>query len=150
MVAGRTIFALAAITGLSACTSADPFGASRSAFYNPYSALSIENGPVGPFCEEGVLRDDACWIDGIGYPLGRGYVSTADGRIIRLNRNQRRLARERQEAIQSRTDVLESLENGTPIPPDSPALRENQSRPAPLPPTGTSSTPSFGQPQERD
>ena len=129
-VVGVTICA-----SLGACSSTpEPLSASRSAFNNPYADPVIENGPVGPECQDGVIRDNQCWVDGIGYPLGRGFVRTADGRIIRLDRNQRRWERERAEAVQSRKDALESLKNGTPLPPGSPALPQNQSRPAAPPP----------------
>ena len=123
---------------LSACASKpDPFAAPRSVFYNPYSALVLDNGPVGPACDEGVLRDEKCWINGVGYPLRRGFARLPDGTLVRLDRNQRQWERERWEAIQSRIDVLEALEKGTPLPPDSPALPENQSRPVPPPRTGS-------------
>ena len=134
MAASRTLICFGLIAGLAACAKPDPFAASRSAFHNPYSALLIESGPVGPACDEGVLRDERCWIDGVGYPTNGRFARLPDGSIVRLDRNQRQWERERREAIQSRIDVLESLEKGTPLPPDSPALPENQSRPVPPPP----------------
>lgn len=126
-----------ALTGLAAvalggCTTSDPLNASRSVFYNPL-ALEIDNGPVGPVCPQGVIRDDACWIDGVAYPLNGRYARALDGRIVRLSREDRRFLRERTEAIRARQDLLESLENGTPLPPDSPALPENQRNPVPPP-----------------
>lgn len=131
---GRVTAAIVVLGTLSACASSDPFDVPQGAFLNSYSSLVIENGPVGPVCDGGVIRDEKCWIDGTGYDLGRGFVRTPDGRIIRLDRNERRWQRERAEAIQGRKDVLASLENGTPLPPNSPALPENQSRPAVPPP----------------
>lgn len=129
----QAVLGCVAAIGLAGCAASDPFGSSRSVFYNPYETQEIANGPVGPLCAEGVLRDNACWIDGVAYPTDGRFARLPDGSIVRLDRNQRRWARERAEAIEGTRDVLESLENGTPIPPDSPALRENQSRPAPLP-----------------
>ncbi|MEP0191343.1 MAG: hypothetical protein ABJP70_12045 [Erythrobacter sp.] len=122
--------------GLCACTSSTLFAAGPALFASPYAAPVLDNGPVGPECEGGVIRDDQCYIDGQAYPIHGRYARDVNGNVIRLTRQERRRIREREEAIHSRADVLESLENGTPIPPDSPALRRNQSRPAPLPPTG--------------
>jgi hypothetical protein len=138
MVGLRGLTAVALLAGLSACaTTTDPFSAQRSISGSPYSALAFDTGPIAPVCEKGEYRDNACWIDGVAYPTSNGrYARLPDGSIVRLNRNERRWERERWEAIQSRKDVLESLKNGTPIPPDSPALPENQSRPVPPPKTG--------------
>ena len=116
---------LVACAALGACTTHSEL-TERSIFGSPFASLEIENGPVGLECPSQVIRDDKCWIDGVGYPIGRGYVYTPDGKIIRLNRIQRRMLREREEALQAKADVLESLKNGTPIPADSPALPENQ------------------------
>lgn len=127
------VTALALAGSLAGCTSADPFAAGRSVFYNPYASLELANGPVGPACDERVIGDRECYLDSAGNPVYGRFARDQNGNIVRLTRNQRRIIREREEAIQARADVLESLENGTPLPPDSPALRENQSRPAPLP-----------------
>lgn len=132
---GMALGALTAMAGLAGCASEhDPFGAGRTAFDNPYAALVIENGPVGPYCDEGVLRDERCWINGVAHPASYRFARLPDGTLIRLDRNQRQWERERWEAIQSRIDVLEALEKGTPLPPGSPALPENQSCPVPPPP----------------
>lgn len=120
--------------GLGACATSpqSSFEGQRGVFNNPYVSAEIDNGPVGPDCDEGVIRDDVCWIDGVAYPLGKYFARDRNGNIVRLNRAQRRAFREQREAIRSVSDTLESLENGTPIPPDSPALPQNQSRPAPM------------------
>ena len=130
---GGAIIVVGAALALSGCASADPFLGARSVFYNPYATLELANGPVGPACDERVIGDRECYLDSAGNPVYGRFARDQNGNLVRLNRNQRRIIREREEAIQARVDVLESLENGTPIPPDSPALRENQSRPAPLP-----------------
>lgn len=127
------LFAAGALACLAGCTTPDPFAAERGAFRSPYAALEMENGPVGPTCDRGTYRDGACWIEGVAYPLPDGYARTPNGEIVRLTRSERRQARERREAVQSRIDVLKSLEEGTPIPADSPALPENQKPPAPKP-----------------
>ena len=134
----RSILVIVPLSALAlgACTSSTPFAAGPAMFGSPYAAPVFDNGPVGPECEGGVIRDDQCYIDGQAYPIHGRYARDANGNVIRLTREERRQIREREEAIRSRADVLESLETGTPIPPDSPALRRNQSRPAPLPPTG--------------
>lgn len=127
---------LASATILTAGCTTSPessFDSPRAIFQSPYVEPEIANGPVGPECEGGVIRDEKCWIEGVAYPLDGRYYRDPDGNIIALSRNQRRLARERAESIKAREDSLESLENGTPLPPDSPVLRENQSRPAPVP-----------------
>jgi len=107
---------------LAGCATADTLQGSRSVFNNPYSALIFANGPVGPDCEGQVNRPDGCFLDTLAYP-GRGrYARDRDGNLVRLTRSERRFLRQRNEAIQSRIDVLNSLENGTPLPPNSPAL----------------------------
>ncbi|MEM6475321.1 MAG: hypothetical protein AAF687_04065 [Pseudomonadota bacterium] len=127
------IYGLGAALLLAGCSSADPFASGRSVFYNPYAALELANGPVGPECDERVIGDRECYLDSAGNPVYGRFARDQNGNIVRLTRDQRRIVSERIEATQARADVLESLENGTPLPPDSPALRENQSRPAPLP-----------------
>lgn len=127
------ISSMAVILASCASTPEKSFQSARGLFASPYVEPELVNGPVGPECSEGVIRDDKCWIDGTAYPLNGRYYRDSNGNIIRLTRRERRLARERAESIQARIDVRESLENGTPLPPDSPVLRENQSRPAPLP-----------------
>ncbi len=105
----------------------------RTVFNNPYAPPEIDQTGIGPDCDEQVLRDGRCGLDSLIYP-GRGrFARDRNGNLVRLTRNERRFLRERREAIQSRIDVLESLENGTPIPPNSPAL-DNILPPPPPPP----------------
>ncbi len=116
----------------SACTPVGQrFEDRRTVFNNPYVSPELDSGPVGPECSQGVIRDNKCWIDGVGYPLGRGFVFTPDGDIVRLSGRERRFLRERVEALQAKADVLKSLEEGTPLPADSPALPENQGKDGP-------------------
>ncbi|MBV7259636.1 hypothetical protein [Erythrobacter crassostreae] len=128
----KSVLALVGLCVLiSGCTGSS-FDSERTVFNNPYVKPELENGPVGPACDEGVLRDDnRCWIDGKAYPVSDRYGRDANGNLVYFTRDERRLYRDRAEAIESRQDVLESLENGTPIPPDSPALPENQRMPPP-------------------
>ena len=123
----------ASVLALSACTVNDTFAAGPGMFGSPYAAPIFDNGPVGPECEGGVIRDEQCYIDGQAYPLYGRYARDANGNIIRLTRQQRREIRARDAAVQSRIDVMDSLENGTPIPADSPALPQNQTGPGALP-----------------
>ena len=127
---------IVSVVAFSACApTAMHFEDERTVFNNPYAPPELANGPVGPECSEGVIRDQRCWIDGVAYPLPGLFVRDSSGNLVRLSRKQRREVRERRESIQSRIDILKSLENGTPIPPDSPALPENQRRPVPPPTT---------------
>lgn len=121
------------VLATSACTTTDPFAAGPALFGSPYAAPVFDNGPVGPECDGGVIRDELCYIEGQAYPLYGRYARDVNGNIIRLTRKQRREIRAREAAIQSRIDVLDSLENGTPIPADSPALPQNQTGPGALP-----------------
>ncbi|QFT77400.1 hypothetical protein [Erythrobacter sp. THAF29] len=137
-MAKRIVGIISIVVFASGCasTSESAFQTQRHLFQSPYVEPELANGPVGPECEGGVIRDEKCYIEGAAYPLDGRYYRDPDGNIIALSRHQRRLARERAESIQARIDTRESLESGTPLPPDSPALRENQSRPAPLPKGG--------------
>ena len=116
-----------------ATSSPDSFGGDRTVFNNPYAPPEIDQAGVGPQCQEEVLRDDRCRLDSLIYPGRCRYARDQNGNLVRLTRSERRLLRERNEAIRSRIDVLDSLENGTPIPPNSPAL-ENLPPPPPPPP----------------
>ncbi len=121
---------------LASCATGDPFDGGRSVFNNPYAAPVVDNGPVGPECDESAVRRDGCFLDSLFYP-GRGrYALDRDGNRVRLTRSERRFFRERNEAIQARIDILNSLENGTPIPPDSPALDNIPPPPPPAPKVG--------------
>lgn len=127
-----TIVAALMVAG---CASASPggFGGERTVFNNPYAPPEIDQTGIGPECSEEVIRDQRCRLDSLIYP-GRGrFARDANGNLVRLTRSERRLLRDRNEAIQSRIDIFESLENGTPIPPGSPALVIPP--PPPAPPT---------------
>nr|WP_298926859.1 hypothetical protein [uncultured Erythrobacter sp.] len=110
------LFALA----LSGCAGS-AFDAERTVFNNPYTALETDNGPVGPACDEAEIRNPKCRNDDRPYPVSE-YERDADGNLVRLTRAERQFFRERREALESKQDVLDSLENGTPIPSNSPAL----------------------------
>lgn len=122
----RAAIAGSAVLALSGCVGSS-FDSSRTVFNNPYTALESDNGPGGPACEENAPSDPKCRSP---YPVSE-YQLDADGNLVRLTRGERQFLRERREALRSKADVLESLENGTPIPADSPALPENHGIPAP-------------------
>lgn len=121
---------------LAGCATGNVFDDGRSVFNNPYDVIAVDYGTVGPKCNEPATRRDGCYLDSLIYP-GRGkYALDRDGNRVRLTRRERSFIRERNEAIQGRIDVLNSLENGTPIPPNSPALRDIPPPPSPVPEVG--------------
>lgn len=137
------------VLALSACTSPrEPgFHGQRTVFANPYVPPVIDQGPIGPRCDEVRVRRPVCTEGAILYP-GRGsHALLPDGQVVRLTRAERRFLRERAEALQARRDVFVALANGTPLPPGSPALppelRGGGQSPAP-PPTLPPSAPSGG------
>lgn len=137
------------VLALSACASPrEPgFHGQRTVFANPYVPPVIDQGPIGPRCDEVRVRRPVCTEGAILYP-GRGsHALLPDGQVVRLTRAERRFLRERAEALQARRDVFVALANGTPLPPGSPALppelRGGGQSPAP-PPTLPPSAPSGG------
>ena len=88
----------------------------------PQSALVIDNGPVGPFCDETVAGDKDCAIDGAGHRKGKSLLLANDAIVVGLSRDQRERYNERDEAIKGREDVRQSLETGAPIPANSHGL----------------------------
>ncbi len=116
---------------VTACTTpqGSRFEDQRTVFNNPYVPPVIDQRGIGPACEPEQLHEPACLPPNVLYP-GRGrFGYLGDGTAIRLTKNDRRFLRERAEALQARVDLLEALKNGTPLPPNSPALPENQNRP---------------------
>ncbi|MEM6909493.1 MAG: hypothetical protein AAF494_12525 [Pseudomonadota bacterium] len=130
----RSVIAISlAATGLGGCASSSDLTEARSVFYNPYAALEIERGPVGPQCDPRVLLEPDCLIDGLLLARNGRLALDTDGNVVFLTREQRRRARERETALQARADLFESLENRTPLPPGSPALPDNPPPPPPEP-----------------
>jgi hypothetical protein len=79
-------------------------------------------------------RAALCTSGALIYP-GRGrFALLGNGEFIRLNRAERQFLRDRADALEAQRDVSESLANGTPLPPGSPALPENQRSSAPVSP----------------
>ena len=137
------------VLALSACASPrEPgFHGQRTVFANPYVPPVIDQGPIGPRCDEVRVRRPVCTEGAILYP-GRGsHALLPDGQVVRVTRAERRILRERAEALQARRAVFVALANGTPLPPGSPALppelRGGGQSPAP-PPTLPPSAPSGG------
>ena len=115
---------LAAVLALSACASPREAGlhGQRTVFANPYVPPVIDQGTIGPRCDEVRIRRSVCTSGAILYP-GRGsHALLPDGQVVRLTRAERRFLRERAEALQAQRDVFEALANGTPLPSGSPAL----------------------------
>lgn len=112
------------VLALSACASPrEPgFHGQRTVFANPYVPPVIDQGPVGPRCDEVRVRRPVCTEGAIVYPGRGGLALLPDGQVVRLSRAERRFLRERAEALQAQRDVFEALANGTPLPPGSPAL----------------------------
>jgi hypothetical protein len=152
------IGAAAMVLALSACASPRELGfhGQRTVFFNPYIPPVIDQGTIGPRCDEVLIRRSVCTAGAIIYP-GRGsHALLPDGQIVRLNRAERRFLRERADALQAQRDVFEALANGTPLPPGSPALpRElggsGPSAPPPaLPPAAPPPTASRGGREARE
>lgn len=135
----RLIGTGALVLTLSACTTPAElrFENQRTVFNNPFVPPVIDQRGIGPACEPEQLHEPACTPPNVIYP-GRGrFGYLGDGRAVRLTRADRRFLRERGEALQARADILESLKNGAPLPPGSPALppaSSPPSQPAPEPP----------------
>lgn len=129
-------FRLALLTiplGLAACNSAPApgFAGQRSVFSNPYVPPVIDQRGVGPGCEVDAGPGSLCTSGGLVYP-GQGRLALgANGELVRLNRAERQFLRERADALEAQADVFESLANGTPLPPGSPALSPAGASPAP-------------------
>jgi hypothetical protein len=115
---------VALVLTLSACASPrEPgFQGQRTVFSNPYVPPVIDQGTIGPRCDEARVRRSVCSSGAIIFP-GRGrYALLPDGQVVRLTRAERRFLRDRADALQARRDVLQALANGTPLPPGSPAV----------------------------
>jgi hypothetical protein len=137
---------VALVLALSACASPrEPgFHGQRTVFSNPYVPPVIDEGTIGPHCDEVRIRRSVCTSGAIIYP-GRGSRALLpDGQIVRLTRAERRFLRDRADALQAQRDVAQALANGTPLPPGSPALPPefrgggSSSAPSPSPPPATS------------
>lgn len=144
----RPLLATAVLLVIGACTTPDElrFENQRTVFNNPYASPEIDQTGIGPNCEKQVLRDDQCTLDSLIYPGKGRFARDRDGNLVRLSRSERRFLRDRNRAIRARADVLESLENGTPIPPNSPAL-DNIPSPPPPPPKVGETIPAGSEPQ---
>ena len=99
-----SIIALIALPALGACASTpqNPFDGGRTVFYNPYAALEIENGPVGPETERAFPRDKGRWIDGLFYPGAGWFAYDRGGNRVALSRQDRRELRERDRRLEQR------------------------------------------------
>lgn len=128
--------------GLSACAGSSGLEGQRTVFSNPFVPPVIDQRGIGPGCEVDAEPGTLCTSGALIYP-GRGrFALLGNGELIRLNRAERQFLRDRADALEAQRDVFESLANGTPLPPDSPALPQNQrgSAPASLPPESAPDT----------
>jgi len=127
--------ALPVSLGLGACASPDRgLAGQRTVFSNPYVPPVIETRGIGPACDIDARTGSVCTSGGLVYP-GRGRVALLPtGELVRLNRAERRFLRDRADALEAQRDLREALANGTPLPPDSPALPQNQRGYSPPPP----------------
>ena len=119
--------------GLAACNAAPVpgFAGERSVFSNPYVQPVIDQRGIGPGCEVDAEPGSLCTSGGAIYP-GRGHFALAsNGELVRLNRAERQLLRDRADALEAQGDVFESLANGTPLPPGSPAWPQRGSSATP-------------------
>jgi hypothetical protein len=120
--------------GLGACASAGGLEGQRTVFSNPFVPPVIDQRGIGPGCEVDAEPGSLCTSGALIYP-GRGRFALLGNReFIRLNRAERQFLRDRADALEAQRDVSESLANGTPLPPGSPALPENQRSRAPASP----------------
>lgn len=148
MIAARTSLVLA-VSLLGACTTPAGFGfdEQRTVFNNPYVPPVIDPGTTGPRCDAVPVRRSVCTSGAILYPGGGRHALLPNGEIIRLTRAERRFLRDRADALEAQRDVFESLANGTPLPPGSPALPREQgggSGPVPPPTVPPSGPPTAG------
>lgn len=119
--------------GLAACNAAPApgFAGERSVFSNPYVQPVIDQRGIGPGCEVDAEPGSLCTSGGAIYP-GRGHFALApNGELVRLNRAERQLLRDRADALEAQGDVFESLANGTQLPPGSPAWPQRGSSATP-------------------
>jgi hypothetical protein len=112
--------------GLGACASSGGLEGQRTVFSNPFVPPVIDQRGIGPGCEVDAEPGSLCTSGALIYP-GRGSLALlSNGEFIRLDRAERRFLRDRADALEAQRDVFESLAKGTPLPPGSPALPENQ------------------------
>lgn len=136
---------VALMLALTACASPrEPgFHGQRTVFSNPYVPPVIDQGTIGPRCDEVLVRRSVCTSGAIIYP-GRGRTALLpSGEIVRLTRAERRFLRDRADALRAQRDVFEALANGTPLPPGSPALPRDQGGRAPSAPPPPTLPPSL-------
>ena len=121
--------------GLSACAGSSGLEGQRTVFSNPFVPPVIDQRGIGPGCEVDAEPGSLCTSGGLIYP-GRGrFALLGNGELIRLNRAERQFLRDRADALEAQRDVFEALANGTPLPPGSPALPQNQGSSAPASPS---------------
>ena len=94
---------VALMLALTACASPrEPgFHGQRTVFSNPYVPPVIDQGTIGPRCDEVLVRRSVCTSGAIIYP-GRGRTALLpSGEIVRLTRAERRFLRDRADALRA-------------------------------------------------
>ena len=78
-------------------------------FYNPYAALELENGPVGPDQCEGCPGAKGHWLDGLFYPGAGDYAFDRNGNRVLLSRDDRRELQRREKLIGDQVEVIRKV-----------------------------------------
>lgn len=140
---------LGSTLALAACApgpSQHGFGGVRTVFHNPYAALELANGPVGPDVCEDQQSTDQCWLNGLLYP-GRGqFAYDRQGNRVQLSRSDRRELRRRFELIRDQAEINRRVEafnamqaNMPPVPaPNAPPIAASVPAHIPAPPISQS------------
>lgn len=117
MIVRSSIVAFATLT-LAACASPDPLEGQRTVFNNPYAVPVIDRTGIGPQCDLSRGEDATC----LGVPLtGRTRDYKAGSPLVSdLNRNQRRILRERAELLRQVSQPPPTVTE--PAPPPQPTL----------------------------
>lgn len=104
---------------LAGCATGDPARTERTVFDNPYAAPVIAETGIGPQCEVARGQDATC----LGVPLTRRGRGTVVGDRVShdLDRNQRRILRERAEQLEQVSEQIRTSPSPSPPPPQAPA-----------------------------
>ncbi len=116
MIATRPIIFIAAAMLLGGCATGEPAGTERTVFDNPYAAPVIGSAGIGPQCDAARGRDATC----LGVPLTREGRGTVVGHRVRndLDRNQRRILRERAEQLRQASEGVRTPPAPAPVEPE--------------------------------
>lgn len=120
MIGRRTSIALASIAALllAGCASPDPLEGRRTVFANPYAVPVIDRTGIGPRCDVSRGEDATC----LGVPLTRRGRGNTIGAPLAgdLNRNQRRILRERAALLRQASQPAPAAPEPPPLPQPAP------------------------------